>query len=49
MRSAIVVEVDCQSYGCNDFSDTPEDFALEQFILHRIVQALGLGIVFWIS
>ena len=33
----------------NDFSNAGETYILEQFILHRIVNAFRLGIIFGIS
>lgn len=49
MWSAIVVEVDSQSYGCDYFSDASENFAPEHFVLHCIVETFCLCIVFWIA
>ena len=45
MRPSVVVEVDGKCYGSYDFAYASEDLALEQFVLHRVVYALSLGVV----
>ena len=40
MRPSVVVEVHGKSDCCNDCLDTSEDFALQQLIPHRVVDAL---------
>ena len=49
MRPSVVVEVHGKSDCCNDFLDTSEDFALQQLVLHRVVDALRLCVVLRIS
>ena len=49
MWSAVVVEIHGQGHGSDDFTGASEDLALEQLVLHRVVYALGLGIILRIA
>ena len=49
VRSAVVVEVCRQSRGRDDLFQGMEDLALEQLVLHRVVDALGLRVLLRVS
>jgi len=49
MRPSVVVEVHGQSDCRNNFAYASEDLVLEQLVLHRVVDALCLGVVLWVS
>ena len=49
MGAPEVVEVNGFGYGFTHLGSVREAFPLEQFVLHRVVDALCLGILLWIA
>ena len=49
MRSAIVIEVNGNSHGGNDFLYASEHLSLKQLILHRVVDTFRLCVVLWVT
>ena len=49
MRPSVVVEVHGHGDCRDDLLDVPEDLVLEEFVLHRVVDPLRLGVVLRVS
>lgn len=49
VRATQVIEVNGLGYGSTHLINVSEAFAFEQFILHRIVDALSLGVLLGVA